>query len=578
MNDNEQRKDSLFDMALIFAPFVFLVVYFIFAILFVQERLYADAANEVFKIIKGKTFPDSGRTMTIFAQLPFAPAVFLSKCGASVSAVTYAYTLAAPITAAIMLLFVCLVNRSTIHAYALLVAMVMDIGGNFFFNYVTLMASFMILLSSSLTALSQEDSEQTRRATLHRWLNIAVLFYCVGYCSGHHTRAIVGLYILGLHFVAGRKFSWLNIGAAVLICVLLGYKTLFPSGYEHKIASGFEVGHWGIGYAGQLLLYHLKHYWGSLLLLSGALALLVVRKRYILTGYVLLALLAFLFVVNGVFVLGKNSFQYYHYATGLVSIFGIAPAVVALRDAKRRTLVMAGLASIMLLVSGFLNIYLNAPHYSERVEYFGRLLRSEAVQKGDTFYVNPDNCHVPLGISWAMAQETLVLSKLLGFSPAKLIAHSEEEKPLDRQIRPIPWSIDVRGGYKLLNTPGALEELGPEKLQNVSLRILMNETRLPAATELKPLIQIRNENDAPLHSGEATDYKLHIGYHWYKGDECIVWDAPTTPLEIDVYSQYTQPFLLKTPVKPGEYRLVVDLVLHSQFWFEINESLAVKVY
>ena len=82
-------------------------------------------------------------------------------------------------------------------------------------------------------------------------------------------------------------------------------------------------------------------------------------------------------------------------------------------------------------------------------------------------------------------------------------------------------------------------------------------------------IELDNAGTATWRS-RAGDDGLFIAYHWLdeRGNP-IVWDGERTALEHTVEPGETlrQAFALRGPIPPGRYRLAVDLVRESRFWF-----------
>jgi len=546
---------------------------------FVQQRLFADSAHHIFYIVNTRDFLSHGRVADSLVQFYLTPAVLLAKAGCSVEAVTYAYSLAIPLAACAIFLFIYFFNGDLLCALALAMALVVDETGNFFFPTILRMLSCVIvLLCSAFFYITTQDAS-TPWLKVKKVINYIVFFFCIYSCTYHQTATICVLFTLGVLLLSHWRISWLVMSGAALVFIMLALKFLFPSPYEEGILSRFTLKHWDLIYIGKLSLFLGRYYWATLLGVVFAVTVLILRKRYVLSTFVILSIVGFLFILNCMFQVTRNSFPYYHYAVCLIPMFAIVPFIAVMRETTAKWRYMAYTVACVLVVWGLAAITLSHGFYTKRVDYFKRVLVSGAAQQGDAFIFNKGHCPVQLGIPYHMDKETLILSALMGQRPAKTIAFSEKRKPPAGPLAAAPWLNDPSGGYRLLNTPGSLEQLGPEARKKVSLKILLDSNKLPANTELYPFVQITNRNDEPIHSAGAwPPYRIRIAYHWFKGDECVVWDGINTPLEVDVYEQYTQPFTLRTPERPGQYRLVVDLVLVAHTWFRMNESVHVEVY
>ena len=82
-------------------------------------------------------------------------------------------------------------------------------------------------------------------------------------------------------------------------------------------------------------------------------------------------------------------------------------------------------------------------------------------------------------------------------------------------------------------------------------------------------VELENAGDTPWRDDRFT-----VSYHWL--DElgnAIVWDGLRTPVAAEPGSVATVDVAVRAPIPPGRYRLSIDLVDESRFWFgELGEA------
>ena len=82
-------------------------------------------------------------------------------------------------------------------------------------------------------------------------------------------------------------------------------------------------------------------------------------------------------------------------------------------------------------------------------------------------------------------------------------------------------------------------------------------------------VELENAGETPWRDDRFT-----ISYHWL--DElgnAIVWDGLRTPVAADPGGRAVVDVAVRAPIPPGRYRLSIDLVDESRFWFgELGEA------
>ncbi len=89
-------------------------------------------------------------------------------------------------------------------------------------------------------------------------------------------------------------------------------------------------------------------------------------------------------------------------------------------------------------------------------------------------------------------------------------------------------------------------------------------------------VELENAGETPWRGGRFT-----VSYHWLDElENPIVWDGLRTPVEVDPGETAAVEARIRAPIPPGRYRLSIDVVDESRFWFgELGEpTLDFEVY
>ena len=77
------------------------------------------------------------------------------------------------------------------------------------------------------------------------------------------------------------------------------------------------------------------------------------------------------------------------------------------------------------------------------------------------------------------------------------------------------------------------------------------------------LVEIENVGETPWRGDRFT-----VSYHWLDDrDNAIVWDGLRTPIAAEPGESAAVDVAIRAPIPPGRYRLALDLVDESRFWF-----------
>jgi hypothetical protein len=76
-------------------------------------------------------------------------------------------------------------------------------------------------------------------------------------------------------------------------------------------------------------------------------------------------------------------------------------------------------------------------------------------------------------------------------------------------------------------------------------------------------VEVENAGETPWRGDRFT-----VSYHWLDDrGNAIVWDGLRTPITAEPGEAATVDVAIRAPMPPGRYRLAIDLVDESRFWF-----------
>ncbi len=114
-----------------------------------------------------------------------------------------------------------------------------------------------------------------------------------------------------------------------------------------------------------------------------------------------------------------------------------------------------------------------------------------------------------------------------------------------------------------------------EYIEKTSLKLIDYPKSSASSCTIYPLVGIEIRD---LILPSDTSVAINFSYHIYNEDSTeAIWDGERTPLEVDVKFNYQQRVAIELPEKPGNYKVIIDLVKEGEQWFEKGVGFDVEV-
>jgi 2-polyprenyl-3-methyl-5-hydroxy-6-metoxy-1,4-benzoquinol methylase len=126
-------------------------------------------------------------------------------------------------------------------------------------------------------------------------------------------------------------------------------------------------------------------------------------------------------------------------------------------------------------------------------------------------------------------------------------------------------------GLDALRAALTQEALSPDALSGVKLAVVgVPQPKGPGAYR----IEVEVRNDTPHRLASLAPFPIYLSYHWYHGQETVVFDGIRTrldaPIEAWQVRQVAQEVL--APAAAGVYDLVITLVQEHSFWLDAHSA------
>ena len=240
-----------------------------------------------------------------------------------------------------------------------------------------------------------------------------------------------------------------------------------------------------------------------------------------------------------------------------------------------------------------LTLYNFVQPYKLRTAQLERVIETVHAERPATFvWDERNNTKSYNEVGWSLPCETAILSTLLDKEHTKLLASAQflTGKTFDRipyifrrdsivnnkRLNPRYFSFSDVPNNVLLNTNGPTDT-SSVFTHHISLDLNNVPLVMKPATDVYVQVTLKNTNESPLYSGMNQQSPVYISYHWYNAkSEPVVWEGIRTPLEIDVYKEFSQDINVKVPDTKGVYTLVADVV-QGNTWFNSNAITEITV-
>jgi hypothetical protein len=582
------KRDALF-LHLIFAGL------FIMAFFFSEERLYADAGYYLSRVINGRGFWIEHNRLILFfsqilpwlavlARLPLKAVIILYSLGH----VLYFYLLA-------LIAFYLLRDRYA--ALALILVQITGISQSYFTPQFEMYygIGLLILFSALLAKMSSRDlPRSTVNITLLLILGALVI-------TSHPVNQYLFLFVVVWDIIRNkRKIDNLHILLVSLLILGFIYKWFTFSPYEqgkvglllhfraHKHYLQLRNLHYLLG----LVIYLIRYYWDAGLLFLITLIVFIKSKEYSRMILILIFTGAYLLVVNITYN-GLGSGRYMEQVYFPIVFLVLWPYIDGVLR-KPGTVIRAVTLVLMslILVIRPAGIVKAGHHFSERMAQIKGMVAFSRQMPGDRFYIGHATLNEgTVDFGWSLPVESMLLSAERNSQRAVSVVTQEDMEGAEKIRQPGPgqfiftrWEVDDNSylnvryfkltpcEYKPLSlTPDALRRYG----ENLHLSIESKKEYGVNATVIVP-VHIRNLNTPP---GTALfGCTPLLSYHWYRNGQLYQWDGIRTPVKGSIYNRLKQTVTVQTPPEPGEYVLMVEMLVEGMTWFGdgVSEKVTIR--
>ena len=563
---------------------------FVYAFMFFEERLFADAAYYITRVIHHEVFwVEHHRNVLICSQILPLIAV---KLGLSLKFILTTYSLGH------VLFFYAIYwfsrywfeNKQT----GILLVMLQTVG--FLHGYFTPM--FEMYYGCGLLVLFmvifRKSSGKIANLVLLGVIEILAL-------TSHPFCFILFVIIIVIHCLSKwemKKQLW--VVGIIIICTAI-YKVVTPSEYEQeKTVMFFQVmthNDFGLKYLYALCGFLLKYYKEILILVVISIAFFVFTRKYRETILWSAAFFCTLAIVN----FSYYGFEHTRYIEQayfpLVFLICYVFTIEVLPSMAPKWRVALYAIATLLILNRMVLISHEGEGFRYRVNTMKQLVEHVQPMEGSKFIIRSLNIDYQNsnGPNWSYPIETMLLSGLRTDLKTVTICTDTDWAFNDNGSKLSPdefifrrWEIfkdsianssyfNVQSSpYQWLNKnlplPDDLSLFG----SNIRLVVPQKKMRMKTGTTVRLPVAIVNHNDQPIYSQTAN--KIFISYHWLRDDRVETWDGLRTPIEVDVAKTYTQRILINVPENPDRYILQIDMLVEGIAWFNINSTISVEVH
>ncbi len=430
-----------------FTGHLFFLGYFLLALLLYKERaLYADSAFQLFKMIQFGGFEIEASRYSTYLVKFFT--VFAIQSGLSLKAVMIIFSLSYPFVYYLVFLLCVYVYKDL--ASALLIPMVLVLCTRAsFFHHVTethqALVYCVLFFASYRFALKREKIN-----ALHLFLNAAIVLLCF---FAHPISFFVLVFVLIYSMTDSlnskqKNFTYFLFGWMFLLA-LLKYLLTESNSYEGQQFENFRNGFRALMHPASI--HSLRFFIGSLTWMYFAMAVLFMvtcyylyqqkdkRKLIVYIGY-----LFFFWLMVVLTFSGPESLVMFEKDFMPLAFLSAMPLCLMLTKTENSRQKYLHLFLLALLLFSFGGLYKSKAFFVGRIEYMEELLSKTKNVEGQKFTIASDRIEMSrLGIPWAIAFETMMLSGLDNPTDAKTIYIYQDS---------IPSEINLNEATLLLGT------------------------------------------------------------------------------------------------------------------------------
>jgi hypothetical protein len=590
MQENPE-KSSGFTRTLLISGIIFFILHFIFSWVWFQERmLQEDGPFYVVKLVQHQRMlcEHSRYSSFLIQSIPY----LVMKSGASLGAITRAYSVAQEIYYFILFLFAVFILKNNTGALLLLLFMCLALGRDYFLpvgEYENAIMTSTVLFGMQLRGESPEK--------LKLFFAALILICCLNF---HPVGLLAASYILLVGFLESRKEVrryWISLMALTMLVFLLRSWLIPLDDYENNKMKSWTVIAGFLFHPGQLksipaaIHYFQVNFPQFILLFFLSAIILLMRKKFVL----MICYVVYIYVLFIVFGTIKGAdetsiwFGEYFILPGIPMIGPLADMVVR----RRSNYLTAFVVAISILV--FLN-QLPAMHsyFEKRVDYVERVVENGKKFPEKRYIVDRKTFPLLLARStWALPFQTLLFSSFASPDSAMSCIVAPEINTYDSLLKAPDyflgpeWAINMFdfSNNKLRPRYFNLPAQGYRKLtssqQNFSDQMKMIDS---SSVSIKPMesilysthdsvlftsVKITNLSDVVIPAIPGLENATYLCYHISDSEgKLIAWDNIRTPLEADVSGSIQTGLNITTAgLEKGTYKIEADLVTENKRWW-----------
>jgi hypothetical protein len=591
--------------------FFFFVYICLSAIYYLERSLHFDGALYCFKMVHSKTFTiENDRWGIVFTQV--LPLLAL-KLNCSLKTFLLCYSLSFAIWNYIFFVILIKLFRNALAALAFILSLILFYRYSFYYPVSEIHSSIgpLFVLFSALHRLFDQAGKVDSKKLMTN--GMALLLLAVWLCYIHIITIIPLLFFCGYLILEKKAFSAkfksvylvILLATAVYIVVLklipahsyqgsklLGLDSILSVISDPTISNGFFF----------FKTDFMNNYSVNVFFFCLTLILLIYKKHFLKSLYVLAAVLAFWVVIMAYNINIDSPLNYQNYYCYLGIIISLPLSAEFLLKLKKNIFVIC---FATLLAFNFYKIGKSGLRFVDRTAYIKRCLDNFKNYKEKKFVVSEFNFDPAiLWGQWDLSFESLFLSSLEGpsnsrtfFTDPDMNKHVEcvNYNPncfIGVDFSPNWFSVqDIMSSryfdlgkdiYRLANSVQN-SDFQDSLFSNKNVVIRLNESYALFRSENRQIeLMVDNKTNETFRSITSEQKKLRLSYRIYDEDgKLVVTEGNRTSFEVDIPAMKSIKNGLSIGLKGiqrGKYVLEVDIVHENKRWFNINARTKLIVY
>lgn len=580
--------------------FLFYAFLFFLAWYFYKERMIAyDSANYSLRMEQtGTFFLPHARWGSVFTQ---AIPLLALKSGCSLAFFLKSYSVSFILLDYLLFLACTLIFKNNKAGIAMLLSMSLGFRWMFYYTISELLTgmAFAILLYAVVASIRPADSAKRKTGLV---LLSLFLIYTISYF--HQLALFPALFVLLFELIAAKRYKDRTVILLFVLTVAWSYirikvfsvdeythgKILSFETYRTQLFRVFELPSWG--YLESYLFSFAKWLFALLVFCSICLAW---RKHWRLLVFFLSFSAGYALLVVLTYYKGESGLMIETYLPPLGLYTALVFVFLLFRKETEKTMLV--ISAFLLLMCGH-SIYYASHIQLERSNYFERLIAYGRKLPNKKYLLDEKNIPVALvKVPWALPFETLLYSALDSKDSAVTFSFTH---PIDRYdsllerkgmiigpswLATWPYRNDAHmslpdKGYLKVNSPQADSAFHPERYDSSNVQVLpvAAEVEVPYHGAAYAFVKIVNRTGHKIHSIPDSKEPVYLSYRIYDTNgQLLQHEQVKTPLDVDVYTDYTQAVEIHSPPDKGEYLLEIDFVSGDGHWWHCGKRMKLHI-